>query len=435
MAMSDQAEQGSANGSHDSINVVVVTGASGVVGTALIKELAANSYELRILTRDVDRARGAIGDLGLGDTVTQSIKFGTYEEQDSLLSGANAVVHLAARNNDQGGDAADFERDNCELPVGLAKAARQNGVRRFLFATTTKALGLSPGIYGASKAKAETELNAMWSPDFKVSLVRLSPVYGPGSRGKIRHLSSLPLGLNRLALVFVRSFLPIVSVDYVAKGIISLLKDQRPLEELCLSDPLGKFSIYRVFRALMNWIFVLAVPTVLGIPVIISALAVALTSKGGVFFVQRRLGTRKRVFHCRKFRTMQAGTPIRGTHEVGAAYVTKVGGILRKLKLDELPQAINLVFREMNLIGPRPCLENQAELIEERERYGVFGVRPGITGLGQVSGVDMSEPRRLSILDHRYAAFRGILFDIKIAIATVLGRGFGDPADKAQIEE
>ena len=434
--MSDLAEQGSASGLGDSIKVVVVTGASGVVGTALIEELVANSYQLRILTRDAGRAQASLSTLGLGDTVTKSIKIGTYDQQQAILNGADAVIHLAARNNDQGGDATDFDRDNCQLSGELAKAAQQNGVRRFLFATTTKALGLSPGVYGASKAKAETELNAMSSPDFKVSLVRLAAVYGPGSRGKIRHLSSLPLGLNKLALVSMRSFLPIVSVDNVARGFVSLLKEQRPLEELCLSDPINKFSIYRVFRALMNWLFILAVPTVLGIPVIISALAVMLTSKGGVFFVQRRLGTRKRVFKCCKFRTMQAGTPIAGTHEVGAAYVTKVGGLLRKFKLDELPQAINLVFREMSLIGPRPCLENQAELIKERERYGVFGVRPGITGLGQVSGVDMSEPRQLSILDHRYAAFRGILFDIKIAIATVLGRGFGDPAaEKAPSDE
>ena len=203
-----------------------------------------------------------------------------------------------------------------------------------------------------------------------------------------------------------------------------------PLEELCVADKISRFSIYFLFVCLFNLAFILGVPTVLLVPLVISAIAVPLTSPGGMLFIQPRVGKKQEIFHCKKFRTMRQGTPSGGTHEIGKSYVTKVGSILRKLKLDELPQAVNVVAREMNLIGPRPCLENQTELIRQRERYGVFDVTPGITGLGQCSGVDMSEPLRLSIFDHRYVVFRSILLDVKIALATVLGKGFGDPAGK-----
>lgn len=400
--------------------VVVLTGATGVVGRNVLDRLTSGGpYDVRVLSRDPERTKSVL---------PASVKVGGYEDMEQLLSGAGAVIHLAARNNDQGGTAEDFDRDNCDLPAEIAETAKRLGVSQFVFATTTKAL--SPTVedpYGMSKAKAERQLIALEDRSFSVHLARMAPVYGKGSRGKVRFLQSLPPGVRGIAAKVLRSAIAIVSVDRVADGCVALLEDEDPLEELCLADPLGKVSIYRAFTGLINGVFVLAVPTVLAIPTLASAVAVATTSKGGVFFVQRRVGSDQEVFECRKFRTMRTGAPVAGTHEVGKSYVTKVGAILRTFKLDELPQAVNVFRREMNVIGPRPCLESQTELIAERERYGVFGVRPGVTGFGQVAGVDMSEPRRLAIYDHRYAAFRSILLDVVIAIRTVLGGGFGDP--------
>lgn len=404
---------------------VVLTGATGVVGRKLLARLTADDrYDVRVLSRDPEQTKSSM---------PAAVKVGGYEDMDQILSGAHSVIHLAARNNDQGGTAADFDRDNCELPVEIATAARRLGVSRFVFATTTKALVVEDGDhYGASKAKAEKELLTLEDDTFRVHLARMAPVYGRGARGKVRFLQSIPLGPRGLVARVLRSAIPIVSVDRVADGCLALIEDEHPLEELCLADPLGTVSIYRVFTSLINAVFVISVPTILAIPTVVSAVAVATTSRGGVLFVQRRVGSGGQVFECRKFRTMRTGAPVAGTHEVGKSYVTKVGAVLRTFKLDELPQAVNVFRREMNIIGPRPCLESQTELIAERERYGVFGVRPGITGLGQVNGVDMSEPRRLAIQDHRYAAFRSILWDIMIAIRTVLGGGFGDPVGGEQ---
>ncbi|MBF4311856.1 sugar transferase, partial [Vibrio anguillarum] len=100
-----------------------------------------------------------------------------------------------------------------------------------------------------------------------------------------------------------------------------------------------------------------------------------------------------------KFRTMPVDTQSVATHLVGASSVTKLGSILRKTKLDELPQLINVVKGEMSLVGPRPCLFNQQELIQIRDEKEVFDVRPGITGLAQVNEIDMSTPELLADWD------------------------------------
>ena len=402
----------------NSESVVVITGASGVVGQALMSALLQQGKQLRVLSRDPERIQQSLPD---------GVETGCYDSIDGIMDGADAVVHLAARNNDQGGDFNEFQRDNVDLTMQIAESAKRHHVSKFIYATTTKALTDKGGHYGRSKAIAERSLNELGSDEFKVSLARLCPVYGEGTRGKIRKLQNLPFGFGKLALWLVRSLVPIVSAERVADEISNVIEASDPLEEVCISNPLGTFSVYRVFTAIMNFVFVVAVPTVLGLPCLIAGIAVAATSSGGVFFIQNRVGKKKKPFKLVKFRTMFTGTPNAGTHEVGKSYVTKVGAFLRKSKLDELPQAWNVLKREINLIGPRPCLENQTELVNERVRYGVYDVRPGITGFGQVAGVDMSEPRRLAIHDHRYAAFRGILLDIKIALKTIRGGGFGDP--------
>ena len=399
-------------------SVIVVTGAGGVVGRQVCAHLSTLGYGLRILSRNPAATQSSFPD---------NVSVASYEDMDSVFQGAEAVVHLAARNNDQESEFAEFQRDNVDLSLNIAQKAKQLGVGKFIYATTTKALGAGGGHYGKSKAIAERVLTKFDGEGFDVCLARLCPVYGAGTRGKIKHLQNLPLGLGKLALWLVRSLVPIVSAQRVAEGITEIIQSSDPLEETCLADPVGTWSVYGLFTAIMNFVFVICVPTILGIPCLIAALAVAFTSKGGVFFIQDRVGKKQKPFKLSKFRTMFTGTPSAGTHEVAQSYVTGVGAFLRKFKLDELPQAWNVLKRELNLIGPRPCLENQTELVKQRQRYGVFDVLPGITGFGQVAGVDMSEPLKLSIHDHRYATFRGILLDIKIALKTIRGGGFGDP--------
>jgi O-antigen biosynthesis protein WbqP len=155
-------------------------------------------------------------------------------------------------------------------------------------------------------------------------------------------------------------------------------------------------------------------------------LAVRWNSPGPALFRQERVGRDRRPFTCLKLRTMKTGTRQAGTHEIGADAVTGLGKILRKLKLDELPQLINVLRGEMSFVGPRPCLPSQTELVHEREIRGVLTILPGITGLGQVRGIDMSDPVRLAECDAEYLRRRSWTLDAAIVWRTLAGGGFGD---------
>jgi len=164
----------------------------------------------------------------------------------------------------------------------------------------------------------------------------------------------------------------------------------------------------------------------LGWLILALALLVRATSPGPGLFRQTRVGRHRRPFTCYKLRTMAADTRVAPTHEVSAASVTPLGRRLRRWKLDELPQLWNVLRGEMSLVGPRPCLPIQTALIAERERLGVFAVRPGITGPAQVMGVDMSDPVRLAAIDAAYAREHDVLGDLRLLLATLSGRGAAD---------
>jgi len=139
---------------------------------------------------------------------------------------------------------------------------------------------------------------------------------------------------------------------------------------------------------------------ILLLPIIaISAILILLEDGKPVFFIQKRIGKDLKVFNIYKLRTMYKNTPSLGTHEVDKSNYLKIGSILRLTKIDELPQLINLIKGELLLIGPRPGLNTQLKLKDERLKRGVFSIVPGISGLGQVLGYDMSDPIKLSKID------------------------------------
>lgn len=147
---------------------------------------------------------------------------------------------------------------------------------------------------------------------------------------------------------------------------------------------------------------------------------------GSPLFLQKRVGKNLKPFTLIKFRTMSKNTRSVGTHMVDSASITKLGNFLRKTKLDELPQLLNVLIGHMSLVGPRPCLPNQTELVEERGKRGVFKTRPGITGLAQVSEVDMSTPRKLARYDQLMINSMSLKLYIKLIVTTAVGKGQGD---------
>ncbi|MDQ8757217.1 sugar transferase [Sphingosinicella sp. LHD-64] len=151
-------------------------------------------------------------------------------------------------------------------------------------------------------------------------------------------------------------------------------------------------------------------------------------SPGSPLFVQWRVGRHRRPFRILKLRTMAADTAHVPSHEVESLKITRLGAILRQLKLDELPQLWNVLAGTMSLVGPRPCLPTQNELVEARERRGLFEFLPGVTGPAQLLNVDMSEPVRLAEVEIEYFARATPITDLGIVFRTFLGRGRGDAA-------
>lgn len=162
---------------------------------------------------------------------------------------------------------------------------------------------------------------------------------------------------------------------------------------------------------------------VLAIPMLILVIAIKLDSPGPVFFTQKRVGIHKTYFNILKFRTMRIDTPRdTPTHllENPQQWITKVGAFLRKTSLDELPQIFNIFVGQMSVIGPRPALWNQFDLVEERDKYGANDVRPGLTGWAQINGRDELEIPIKAELDGEYVEKLSFSFDCKCFFGTVI---------------
>ena len=185
----------------------------------------------------------------------------------------------------------------------------------------------------------------------------------------------------------------------------------------------------KIFKRLVDIVLSFFGIIVLAIPMLFIAIAIKLDSSGPAFFKQKRIGKDCKHFYILKFRTMRVDTPHDApTHELSdpKKWITKVGGFLRKTSLDELPQIFNIFVGQMSIIGPRPALWNQDDLIAEREKYGANAVRPGLTGWAQINGRDELEIPVKAKLDGEYiealnaGSFKAIKMDIKCFFGTFL---------------
>jgi len=161
-------------------------------------------------------------------------------------------------------------------------------------------------------------------------------------------------------------------------------------------------------------------------PILLVLCIIGLFDTGSPIFRQERVGKNKQPFNLYKFRSMHINTKSVATHLANATSITSFGRFLRKSKLDELPQLFNVLRGNMSLVGPRPNLFNQEELIAERYARGVYNVRPGITGLAQIQKIDMSTPQLLAEIDAKMTAHLNVWYYFKYIFLTVFGKGFGD---------
>ncbi|WP_063656160.1 sugar transferase [Aliivibrio fischeri] len=161
-------------------------------------------------------------------------------------------------------------------------------------------------------------------------------------------------------------------------------------------------------------------------PVLLIVTVIGLFDTGSPIFIQERVGRNKKPFNLIKFRTMSVETKSVASHLANNSSITKLGAFLRKTKIDELPQLINVLKGEMSLVGPRPNLFNQEELIKERDNLGVYDVLPGVTGLAQVQNIDMSTPELLSKTDKKMIDTLTVKSYFKYILMTATGSGSGD---------
>ena len=182
-----------------------------------------------------------------------------------------------------------------------------------------------------------------------------------------------------------------------------------------------KKPIYSFFKRCFDIFCSFLAIILLALPMLIVAIAIKCDSKGPVFFKQDRIGKNKKIFKILKFRSMYTNTdPNAPTHQLGDAtsHITKVGKFIRKTSIDELPQLFNIFIGQMSFVGPRPALWNQDDLIAERDKYHANDIKPGLTGLAQISGRDELEIPIKAKFDGEYVQKRGFFYDIGLLFKT-----------------
>lgn len=401
--------------------MLVLTGASGFVGSELIPRLARpDGGGMLLVSRDAARLRALHPTLECCD----------YDALSRLDLAGAVFVHLAVRNNDRPGTLVEYEAANVAHLLETAAIARAGGARRFINLCTTHALQPAPDDpYGMSKAEGARRLLQQW-PEGAVNLY-IPAVYGERLQGRLGLLNRLPAWSRSMVLTILRQVKPVISADMLARTMVALghvdsARVSAIGEMIPVADRVNETGVYAIGKRCMDLLAALGIFVLLGWAMVILALLIRLDSAGPAIFAQRRVGRGGRPFTCYKFRTMQAGTVEVATHHIGGQSVTRIGRLLRRSKLDELPQAFNILRNEMSLVGPRPCLPVQTELVAERAMRGVLDLKPGVTGLAQINDIDMSDPRVLAMWDARYAAFRTLLLDVVILVRTILGKGAGD---------
>lgn len=211
--------------------------------------------------------------------------------------------------------------------------------------------------------------------------------------------------------------------------------DEKLLKELKLDGKPGYRFVKRAFDIVASGCgMIILSPLIIG-----TAIAVKATSPGPVIFKQQRVGKEKQLFNIYKFRTMRIDTPDLPSHMINANdWMTPIGATLRKFSLDELPQLWNIFIGKMSVIGPRPALWNQFDLVAERDKYGANNVRPGLTGWAQINGRDELSVEEKSSFDGEYIRRRGLSFDLKCFFGTfskLSGSGVVESATSSRSEK
>jgi lipopolysaccharide/colanic/teichoic acid biosynthesis glycosyltransferase len=391
---------------------IVITGASGFIGRQLVPRLRDAGCDLLLVGRDPAALQSRFA----------GVASCGYEALPNDGQGYDLLVHLAVLNNDAEASPDAFERVNIGLLSEVLDHAKAAGIPRFVNVTTFHALSDKTTPYAQSKNKALERIEA--ETGLEAINLFLPAVYGDEFAGRLSLVTRVPTILRGMVLTFLSAMAPTVHVDRIAGCLLA--RDFGPDRDRFLANPQQENPVFRAGKFLLDLSFIVGIIGVWWWLLLIVWILIPLDSPGPGIFAQRRIGHGGKEFTVYKFRTMKRGTRNAGTHEMTPDSITRMGSFLRKTKLDELSQVFNVVIGNLSLVGPRPCLPVQTQLIAERDKRGVFRVKPGITGLAQINNIDMSDPVQLARWDARYIAQRSLPSELKIAAATFLGRGASD---------
>lgn len=388
---------------------IVITGATGFVARQIIPYLKEVGADLILVGRDEKALQKAYPEM----------LSCCYETMEKYALNADVLLHMAVENNNSLGELEEFRLDNVMFLKINFERAKQMNIHHFIYTSTlhTQFSDLKMPFYAHSKIEAENFLLTQNENSPKVSILRLGTVYGDQFKGKLSILNFIPHGVRAIALDVIRSFHPTLNAQHLAQTIFNLNKCNNA-KTFFVTDTQRDNTAFKIFARFRDLVFCGSVLIFFWWGLILIWLSVKLTSSGPGIFSQQRVGQYGRYFSCYKFRTMKKGTVQAGTHEIDSGALTKIGSFLRKTHLDELPQILNILKNDISLIGPRPCLSVQNELIRNRELRSVFDVKPGITGWAQIQNVDMASPIKLSQLDAEYIALQSIAMELSISLAT-----------------
>lgn len=397
----------------------VITGASGFIGKELVAIFQARNADLLLVGRDATR----LSELFPGAAVCG------YDEIGERARGFDMLVHCAVANSDSDLSEQAVWQANVALLASVMASVEFAGIQRFVHLSSFHALDeVKDSAYARSK-RASIDIVEQSAIAHK-TVIYMPLVYGDRWSGKLSRLNGLPRPLAMGLFRLLAALKPTLRLSTLAETIWWLGSASVSPPDMRLADDVDANPWYWLGKKILDFGFALAVILLFGWAMLLVWIAVKLHSPGPGIFAQERVGRHGKVFTCYKFRTMAVGTKNAGTHEVSASTVTRLGAFLRRTKLDELPQVWNILRNEMSLVGPRPCLPSQTEMVKARENWGVFKLLPGITGLAQIKNIDMSTPGKLARMDAEYGVTRSLIMDLKIILQTFIGKGQGDKIRK-----
>ena len=392
---------------------VLVTGASGYIGIPLVDLLCQSNYSVSVVGRNKQKLK----------QLFPSIKSFSYKELFDKELKFDYIVHLAVANNDNKVNPEYYYDTNVTLLKSLLSFSKYSQVSKFFNLTTLHVFTKKENAYVQTKREALKVLEEV--QEFSIINVFIPAVYGDNLKGKLKILSIFPKKIRGISIKLLSSMFPVIERQKLCNHILKLLGESETERNLYFYDDKNKNLLFKTIKIGIDIIFSLTVIVFFSWLLISISLLIKLNSRGPILFIQERVGEGGSIFKIYKFRTMKIGTRNVGTHKVNKKSITTFGRVLRKTKLDELPQIINILFGQMSLIGPRPGLPTQKSLYKERKKRGIYSVKPGISGYSQLNRIDMSAPEQIAEWDQRYIAMRSIIFEFKLLLYTFTN-GFGD---------